>query len=496
MKTTRLVAAAMVLAAVLNPATLAAQTNGFVMHCTSARAAGQGCVTRARDDVPTDLFRDPASIGGFARPTLEINAVAFSPSLTFRNAANASGTNGTHHVYPLGSIGYVGRKPSPRLSWAVGMEPIGGFGSDFTLRHALLGDQQDYESFFAALKAGPALAFEVAPGLTVGASVWATYAQIRDFRMPFTMPPSAAAGMGALMQLDPDYQTMFAGFTELTAYGDSHGFHGWGWGASIGAGWKLSDRARLSASWNPRSKISLGGASATIDMNRQVETMFGAMLQEQIQNHARIATEAQAYLAQSLSLAGLDLSRGALASYDAATELSEPQTVGVGFNADVGRRWNVALEGVWMDWSAAESVMPFILTNGSNPNVNILVNADATNGSFTYPFPLHWRDSWTGKVGIAFRPTGRTTLRAGYLYGTNPVPDNTVFVAFPAISSQALTAGVGFELLRIPFEASLVHALDAAVAGAADGHLLGAEYQSSRTTMQQNVFTLGAVWHY
>ena len=496
MKTIRPVIATMLLAAVMSPAQLAAQTNGFVMHCLSARAAGQGCVTRARADVPTDLFRDPASIGGFARPTLEINVAAFAPSLTFRNAANPSGTNGTSHTYPLGSVGYVGRKLTPRVSWAVGMEPIGGFGSDFTLRHALLGDQQDYESFFAALKTGPALAFEVVPGLTVGASTWATYAQIRDFRMPFTMPPSAAAGMGALMQLDPAYQSMFAGLTELTAYGNSNGFSGWGWGASVGAGWRIGGHARVSASWSPRSRISLRGASATIDMNTQVEAMFGAMLQDQIQNHARIATDAQAYLAQSLGLAGLDLSRGALATYDAATELSEPQTAGVGFNADVGRRWNVALEGVWMDWSAAESVMPFILTNGSTPNVNLLVNADPTNGSFTYPFPLHWKDSWTAKVGIAFRATGQTTLRAGYLSGTNPVPDNTVFVAFPAISSQALTAGVGFALLGVPFETSLVHALDAAVTGAVDGHLLGAEYQSSRTTMQQNVFTLGAVWRY
>lgn len=496
MKTMRPVIATMLLAAVMGPAPLAAQTNGFVMHCLSARAAGQGCVTRAREDVPTDLFRDPASIGGFARPTLEINVAAFAPSLTFRNAANPGGTNGTNHTYPLGSIGYVGKKFTPRLSWAVGMEPIGGFGSDFTLRHALLGDQQGYESFFAALKAGPALAFQVTPGLIVGASTWATYAQIRDFRMPFTMPPSAAAGMGALMQLDPAYQSTFAGVTELTAYGNSHGFDGWGWGASIGAGWKLSDHARLSASWSPRSKIRLGGASATIDMNKQVEAMFGAMMQEQIQSRSLIATDAQAYVARSLNLAGLDLSLGTLATYDAATELSEPQTVGVGFNADVGRRWNLALEGVWMDWSAAESVMPFILTNGSNPNVNILVNADPTNGSFTYPFPLHWKDSWTGKAGVAFRATEQTTLRAGYLYGTNPVPDNTVFVAFPAISSQAVTAGVGLELMGVPLELSLVHALDAALTGAAGGHLLGAEYQSSRTTMQQNVFTLGAVWKY
>jgi hypothetical protein len=65
-------------------------------------------------------------------------------------------------------------KLTPRVSWAAGMEPIGGFGSDFSLRHALLGAQQDYESFFAALKVCPAVAFELAPGLTIGASGYAS----------------------------------------------------------------------------------------------------------------------------------------------------------------------------------------------------------------------------------------------------------------------------------------------------------------------------------
>lgn len=495
MKRTHLAGVAMLLAAVSTPAALAAQTNGFVMQCLSARAAGAGCVTRARDDVPTDLFRDPASIGSFARPALEVNLAAFAPSLTFRNDVNQP-TNGTHHTYPLGSIGYVGPKLSPRVSWAVGMEPIGGFGSDFTLRHALLGDQQDYESFFAALKMGPALAVELAPGLTVGASGHASYAQIRDFRMPFTMPPSAAAGIGALMQMDPHYPALFSGLTELTAYGNSSGFKGWGWGMSLGLAWTPTDQVRMSASWSPRSRIDLTGATATIDMGTQFQMMFAAMVQDQVQNHGRTPADAQAYVAQSLTQAGMNLSLGAASTYDAATELSEPQTFGMGLHVDVTPRLGLALEGVWMGWAAAETEMPFILTNGSNPNVNILVNADPTRGDFTYPFPLHWKDTWTGKVGVSFRATPGTTLRAGYLRGSNPVPENTVFVTFPAISTQAITAGLGFELLGVPLEVSLVHALDAAENGVAAGHLLGAEYQGSHTTMQQNVFTLGAVWRY
>lgn len=469
-----------------------AQTNGFVLHCLSARAAGQGCVTRARDDVPTDLLRDPASVSWYTRPSLEANLSSFMPALSFRNAANQAKVDGAQHVYPLASMAYVGPKIS-RLSWGIGLEPIGGFGSDFSLQHDLLGAGRDYESFFAALKAGPALSLEVLPGLSVGVAGYASYAQIRDFRMPFTMPPNAAAGLAGLMGMDLHYPEMFANLTELTAYGDSYDFGGWGKGMTVGAAWKPFDAFRVSASWSPRSTISLDGATATIDMSRQFEMMFGIMVQERMTYHHMSADEAQASVAQLLGSAGIDLARGTRATYQAATEISEPQTAGIGMNLQLSRKLSLAVEGVWMDWSSAERTMPFILTHGDNPNVSILVNGDPGNANFTYPFPLQWKDSWTSKAGMAYALSDATTLRAGYLYGTNPVPDNTVFIAFPAISSQAITAGTSLRLLNVPLELSLVHAFNSRITGAPSNHLLGAEYQSSRTAMRETVVTVGLV---
>lgn len=483
-------------AALLLAAPGQAQTNGYILQCLSARAAGQGCVTRARDDVPTDLFRDPAAISWFTRPALEANVAAFMPSLTFRNSANPGTRDGARHAYPLLSLGYVGPKLTPRLSWAVGVEPIGGFGSDFSLTHALLGSAQDYESFFAALKMGPALAFELAPGVTVGASAYAAYAQIRDFRMPFTMPPQAAAGMGGIMQLDPHYPALFGQVTELTAYGDSYDFAGWGVGTSVGLAWRPNDAVRLSASWSPRMKMSLEGATAVIDMNRQFQAMFGMMVQERMQNHGMGANEAQGYVAQLLGQAGMNMQLGAASTFRAATELSEPQTIGAGGSFRLGERWRLGVEGVWMDWSAAASTMPFKMTQGDNPNVNILVNGNPASSNFTYPFPLNWDDSFTGKAGLEFRANDAATLRAGYLRGNNPVPAQTVFIAFPAISEQAFTAGAGWKLGGVSLEASLVHALSATITGVPTQHLLGAEYRNSRTTMRQTVITLGAVWRY
>jgi long-subunit fatty acid transport protein len=307
-------------AGLVQSAPIAAQTNGFVLQCLSAKAAGQGCITRGIEGLPTNMFRDPASIAWFDGAALEVNAAAFMPSLTFQNQANPDRASGALHSYPLGSVGYVARKPFDRFSWALGFEPIGGFGSDFKLTHPLLGPQVDYESFFAAARAGPVVAWEPIRGLSLGGSLNAVYSQIHKFRMPFAMPPHAAAGIGALAQMDPHYPALFGDFTELVAYGDSRDFSGWGWGASAGVAFRSPSFA-ISASWSPRTDLHLDGGTATIYMNRQFGIVFDALVRERIENHGESQQSAQQAIAGMLGAAGLDLAAGAAATFDAATEI-------------------------------------------------------------------------------------------------------------------------------------------------------------------------------
>ena len=468
------------------------QTDGFVLHCLSARAAGLGCVTRGQEGIPTTLFHDPAGIASFDRPALEVNLTAFVPALSFRNGANAQGADGALHGYPMGSVAYVGRKlAGGRLAWALGMEPIGGFGSDFKLTNPVLGAAQNYESFFAAVKAGPTLAWELAPGLSVGASASLVYGQVRDFRMPFSMLATTAAGLGAMMQMDPHYATLFSGMPELTAYGDSKAFAGTGVSGDLGVSWRVSPRLRLSASWSPKSALNLSGGTASIDMSKQFQAMFGALVAERMQNHGETAAQAQATVQQLLGSAGLNLSLGTSGRYDAALDMALPQTVGVGGTWKPARGWTLALEGGWMGWKSAEHVLPFKLTNGSNPNLNILINANPTNGSFTYPFPLHWQDSWIGKLGVE-RTVGSGALRAGYAYGNNPVPANAVFITFPAIVEHSAMVGTTVRLGGFPLDLAVVHAFDKCLDGA-NANLMGTEYQGSETHLQETVVTVGTV---
>jgi long-subunit fatty acid transport protein len=486
--------AALAMALLAVPA--AAQTNGFVLQCLSARTSGQGCVTRAQEATPTSLFRDPASLVDFERPALEVNAAPFVPGLTFENAANAQ-VDGTRHVFPLGSVAYVGPRIGG-LSWAVGLEPIGGFGSDFELQHALLSgpnnDLVDYESYFAAAKLGPAVAFELAPGFSVGASASLVYGMIRDFRMPFTMPPTAAQGLAGIPMLDPQvYGPLFQQFTELTAYGDSEDYAGITWTADVGIRYRNESGFALSASWSPERPIEVDGGVATIDLTAQFVQMMQAMVMARAQAYAETPDQAQAAVMGQLGAAGLNLQAGMSADYDAATTITLPMTAGLGMSLPFTSKWNLAAEVEWRRWSQAEDVMPFVLTGGENPNINLMLHGDPSNGDFTYPFPLQWEDTWSVKFGTEYELASGNVLRAGYLRGGNPVPDYTVFITFPAISTQAVTAGLTWDVAGFPIDVSYVHAFEQELYGCNHNHLLGAEYNASRTTMNQNVFTVGTV---
>jgi long-subunit fatty acid transport protein len=442
------------------------------------------------------IFRDPAGLFSFDRPTFEMNVTAFAPSLNFVNAANPARVDGTSHTYPMFSMAYAGRRIGDDVAWAIGVEPIGGFGADFALQHELLsgpdGSAVDYETFFAALKAGPSVAWRFADGWSVGASFSLVYAQIRDFRMPFTMPANTPQGMGAIAQLDPQvYGPMFQQFTELTAYGDSDGYDGFGWSADLGLRYESDGGFAFAASWTPERPIDLDGGTAVIDMSAQFEQMMMGMVMARAQAYGESPEQAQAAVMQQLGAAGLDLTAGVTSTYDAATVLTIPMTAGAGVSLPLNDAVRFSSEVEWRRWSEAEATMPFDLTSGDNANINMMMNADPANASFLYPFPLEWNDTWTAKFGVEYtRPSG-LAFRGGFIYGESPVPDNTVFIAFPAISRNAVTVGTSFAIGAVPLDVGYVHALATELDACNHGHLIGAEYLNSTSGMSQNVLTLG-----
>jgi long-chain fatty acid transport protein len=77
------------------------------------------------------------------------------------------------------------------------------------------------------------------------------------------------------------------------------------------------------------------------------------------------------------------------------------------------------------------------------------------------PFVFNWKDVWVLALGSEWRTSDRTTLRAGYNYGENPVPDATLTPLFPATTEHHLSVGASVLRGSVTYEFAVEHALNA-----------------------------------
>lgn len=127
----------------------------------------------------------------------------------------------------------------------------------------------------------------------------------------------------------------------------------------------------------------------------------------------------------------------ATATYDAELRNTWPMSLGVGGTY----RWDaatVSLDFFWFDWSSAFDGLTFKLSDGDNPFFDGAVGPKVSD-----TFPLDWKDNIALRVGGEYFLSDEDTLRRGYIFMTNPVPDSTLTPLIPAILQHSVTVGYG-----------------------------------------------------
>ncbi len=128
-----------------------------------------------------------------------------------------------------------------------------------------------------------------------------------------------------------------------------------------------------------------------------------------------------------------DMTFAGLGKYSAEVEgFNWPQSVGAGVAVRPTDRWLLALDVTWYNWKDAMD------------EVHIKTNAPGALGDVR--FDMHWKDQIVVALGAAYKLTPLWTLRAGYNYGNNPVPSETLSPLFPAIVEHHLTLGFGYKI--------------------------------------------------
>lgn len=458
-----------------------AQTDGYLLACSAATQLGRGCTTLSGRGDPASMLSNPAGLTSLGGRALSLNGAAFLPTMDYQNAINPT-TAGKNNVFPLPAVFYADRARG-NFVLGLGAQTLGGMGADYSLTHALLGPNQRYHSKFGLMKGGLAVAYRASSRLSIGGSLGALFGQV-EFATPYAVNPAQLAGLAGLAQ-DPSYAPLLAGFTEATAYAEMTGLSGFGLTGGASVEYQASPKVSIALLWTAPSTLTMGGGTAAMDMNAQFGQLYQGM----------VAAKGGSAPAVDLQLSsfGINMANGMASRFGASVDFGIPQTLTLALGARPSERWSLGLDVGYIGWKNAFKAMPVQLSNGSNANVNIMMNGDPTNGSFTTQWPMQWKDSWTARAGAEFAVSPALILRGGAIYGSDPVSSQGLFTIFPAIVQSAATLGAGWQVGRTSINLSYAYAFDHGQVASAQ-HIVASEYANSRSHLGESTVSLGLGW--
>jgi len=125
---------------------------------------------------------------------------------------------------------------------------------------------------------------------------------------------------------------------------------------------------------------------------------------------------------------------GAIPANYTVVDFQWPETFGIGMAWNITPELMVAADIKQLMWSKV--MKDFIMTT----------EIPAFGMSQTQSMQQNWDDQTVYSIGVQYKIDPAIALRAGYNYGKNPVPDNTLNPLFPAITESHFTLGAGWQI--------------------------------------------------
>lgn len=378
-----------------------ASAAGLYQDGAGARAMGMaGTGTAVAADPLDALFDNPAALNQIDGLTAQLGVHVGVVQGHFHNRANDDSS-----MTDAGVIGQAAFSlPLGPIHLALGVNPDITARTDWRYRDAPGGadGQTSYgvrpnDSQIVLLRTALGASFQIHRTLSIGANVGLLYNQ-NVLRAPY------------VFQSQPTLRTVK---TLLDLETD-----GFGWNGQGGLRWQPIAPLTFSVSYTSRSRIETNGR-ATGNARPQLVNL------------------------------GLGAARPDFA-YDAEVTNIFPQQLSAGLAWNVTPRLILSGQFDWINWSDAFEKLPVHLTHGNNADLNGLVGSSRLDDTV----PLRWSDQYVGRVGAEQKLTDRWTVRAGYAYGNNPVPDNTLTPLTAAITEHLLTAGVGCHVGHVTIDAA------------------------------------------
>ena len=149
----------------------------------------------------------------------------------------------------------------------------------------------------------------------------------------------------------------------------------------------------------------------------------------------------------------------------ASATIDFPQSVAVGYAFRPVKRWKLEVDVEWTNWDTLNTVN----LHSANPFFD-----SSTNPLTKVPF--NWKDSFFYEFGTQYQINDTWTVRGGYIFSENTVPDSTYSPSVPDSDRHVFSIGAGYQSRRLNVDLAYQYSLSknrdvvGSPSGIADGH--------------------------
>jgi long-chain fatty acid transport protein len=237
----------------------------------------------------------------------------------------------------------------------------------------------------------------------------------------------------------PGTQDDFAGMKvrDLTSFGAA---------GRIGAQYKLGPQVRIGATYTTKTTLKLDDGTATLN--------FGM----------------------------------AKAKYDAKmADFTWPQEAEFGVAYLPVPGLTLAADVKWINWADAIDTPVLKISAPDLPGVPPAIEV---------PFSMKWKDQWVYAIGAEYAINPVHTVRVGYNFGKNPVPDANLNPLFPAIVEQHVTFGYGMNHGKWSFDLAYEHAFEKTQKNTNTNQMVNPFGPALEVSHSQNTISASATYRY
>jgi long-chain fatty acid transport protein len=442
MNANRILKSVTVLAAALS-ATAAFATNGMNLEGYGPQSTAMGGASMAFENGTAAVMNNPATLSLMEEKNrLDLAVGMLGPSITATNNNIMQSADSQSTAFWMPAAGYVHRTNDMVYGFAVFGQ--GGMGCEYLPESWRgLGFDLENRTEVSIGRAIAPFAIKVTDKLHLAASVdlvWAGMdlkmamagSQFFDLVDPSQQVFGKADGqlvqtLGGILQQMPEGTTVDYAYFDFSDGSDFTGeAKGYGWAAKIGAVYEASSDLTFGLTYHTKTSLSdLDTSNAQVSFQLDVPGM-GKM-------------------PQTLN--------GELAVRD----FEWPAMLAGGVAWRPNPQWLLALDVKQVFWSSVMDSFRMGFVASEDPSNEPFGGQDLNAELYQ-----DWSDQTVFALGGAYKINDQWTVRAGYNYGSNPIPSQYLNCLFPAIVQSHLTGGIGWAWSeRSSIDFSVVYGLEA-----------------------------------